>query len=266
MINIRQAYGDSMTRSMAKECAWKVVGNLGQSLAEGMQISRGIRSQKNDWLSLCEVEDPEMVQRLAQDPRPKIFVTAHLGSWEVAVATAAISSASKGGVVLRRVDNPFLHWILLRLKFRNREEWIEKIGAAERCIQKLKDGESIAMLLDENAGRRGLFVDFFGRPASTRKTAALLALITGTPIVVGTAIRKADKQRFLYRIALIEPSQYGDGPRAISQLTQDITSILEKWIRESPSQWRWVHWRWKNRPGGTVETYTRHDLRQTYDL
>jgi KDO2-lipid IV(A) lauroyltransferase len=202
---------------------------------------------------------------LLQGQRPKIFITGHLGSWELAIAAAAIMSKSKGGVVLRRVDNPFLHWILLRLKMRTQEEWIEKKGAIDHCLQKLQRGESVVLLMDENAGHKGLFIDFFGRLASTRKTAALLALTTDTPIVAGAAIRNPDRNTFLYRLELIEPADYGFGPKAIHNLTQEINGIFERWIRESPKQWRWVHWRWKNRPGGSVETYTGHDLKKSFN-
>jgi KDO2-lipid IV(A) lauroyltransferase len=99
-------------------------------------------------------------------------------------------------------------------------------------------------------------VDFFGRPAATHRTAALLSARTARPIVVAAAVRRPGG-RYLYRLARIEPVS---GIDQVEPATQAITSVLERWIREDPAQWRWIHWRWKNRPDGTPETYTGTDL------
>jgi KDO2-lipid IV(A) lauroyltransferase len=147
---------------------------------------------------------------------------------------------------------------------RDASEWIDKQGAAAKACARLRAGENIALLLDEHGGPRGTFVPFFGRLASTRKTAAVLSLATGAPIVVGACVRRRG-QPFLFRVALLEPDLSGADPgRAAADLTARIVSTYESWIRDAPLQWRWIHWRWKARPDGTEERYTRTELRAAF--
>ena len=247
MINLKRAYPGLGERE-ARAFVVSVFRNMGSSIAEGIQYSRSAARARFVY------EDPELARRIAEDPRPRVFVTAHLGSWEMALMIARTVVGGRGAVIARGVDNPFLNAIVRRIRFRRDSEWIEKRGAVPEALDRLRTGESIGMLIDENGGQRGPFVDFFGRSASTRKTPALLSLMTGAPIVVGAALRREDGP-FLIRLAELEPEG------SVVELTAAINAILERWIREDPEQWRWIHWRWRTRPDGSSETYTPGDLR-----
>ena len=268
MMNLRRAYGDAMTYGRARAETMEVFANLGQSIAEGIQFSRRFRSGGGCWENLYEAENPELEKRLLADPRPRIFVTGHLGSWEIAMALVGLRFPEKGAVIARRVDNPFVNALVRWLRLARDSQWIEKSGAAGEAHERLKNGESIAMLLDENGGPRGPFVRFFGRPASTRKTAAVLSLATGTPIVIGAAVRRPETGKVLFRLASIEPDacSASDPSKAILTLTQEIVRVYEDWVRDDPLQWRWIHWRWRSRPGGLEETYRRQDLKECFSV
>ncbi len=265
MINLRRAYGADLNYATARNWIWQVFGNMGQSIAEGIQFSRRFKGASPEWEQIYECDNRELEARLLRDPRPKVFVTGHLGSWEVGAMMLALRVGKRGAAVARRVDNPFLNAIVRQARLQDPAQWIEKTGAVAECLRRLQQGDSIALLFDENGGWRGSFVDFFGRPASTRKTAALLALTTGAPIVIGAALRKPGKKKFLFKLAEIEPHDYGTGPEAILGLTQAMVTTYEQWVREYPLQWRWIHWRWKNRPGGEEETYRRSDLKRCFN-
>lgn len=253
MINLRRAYG--MPRSEARGAIATVFANLAQSIAEALQFVRRY-SRGDGWQSLYRLEDPALAQRILADPRPKIFVTAHLGSWEVAVLI--LQRALGGGAgIARRVDNRWLDRIVKAVRLDAPSQWIEKAGGAEEALRRLRAGESVVMLVDENGGRRGPWVDFFGRPASTRKTPALLSMMTGCPIVAGAAIREPDG-RFLYRLAFI------DEVTSVADATARIQSTFEAWIRETPLQWRWIHWRWRTRPDGSEERYGLKELKEAF--
>jgi|GEM_PF-206400 len=262
LVNLRRAFGPSMSRAEAGRAVRAVFANLGTSLAEGIRFSALPSRADGSWKALYDAEDPGLEARILADPRPKVFVTGHLGSWEVAMQMVDLALGGRGAAVARRVDNPFLGALLSRVR-RGGGALIEKRGAVAPALAALRSGTSVAILLDENGGRSGPFPLFFGRPASTRKTPALLSARTGAPIVVGAAVRRGG--RFLFRLAFFEPP--GDGaptPRDVLDATERIVRVWEAWVREDPLQWRWIHWRWKTRPGGSEETYTRRDVDETF--
>jgi Kdo2-lipid IVA lauroyltransferase/acyltransferase len=265
MINFRRAYGPSVTTRQAWWTILAVFGNMGRSIAEGVQFSRRFGNGQPGWEALYEPEDAELETKIRSDPRPKIFASGHLGSWEIAVAAAGLRVGQRGAAIIRRVDNPFLNAVVYKLRVNSRSQWIEKRGAAAEALRRIRGGDSIALFVDENAGARGTFVEFFGRPASTNKTAAILSLMTGAPIVLGAAVRQPGRQKLLYRLAVIEPRDVPNaGPAAVGTLTQEVLRIYERWIAEAPLQWRWIHWRWKTRPDGVEEAYRRRDLKACF--
>ena len=261
LVNLRRAYGRSMSRSAAGRAVRAVFANLGRSLAEGVRFSALAARNDSSWETLYDAEDPALEARILADPRPKLFVTGHLGSWEVAMQMLDLRLGGRGAVVARRVDNPFLDAVVRRVR-RGGGWFIEKSGAVAPALAALRSGTSVAILLDENGGRPGPFPLFFGRPASTRKTPALLSALTGAPIVVGAAVRRG--RRFLFRLALLEPPAGAPAPHDVRDATDWIVRIWEAWVREDPLQWRWIHWRWRTRPGGSEETYTRGDVRDAF--
>ena len=257
-LNLRRAYGPSMTRARAAQIAWRNFAGFVEGIADGMQFGRRYVRRVADPLPLYDSEDAALEARVLADPRPKVFVTGHLGSWEVAAGIADLRWPGGGAAIFRHIANPFLDALVRRIRTRHPDQLIDKRGGATTALTRLRQGDSVAMLLDENAGPRGAFVDFFGRPASTGKIAALLALNTGSPVVVGACLRRPGN-RFFYRLSLIEPS----GPATsanVTALTQAIVSTLEAWIRDDPEQWRWTHARWRTRPDGTEESYSAADV------
>jgi KDO2-lipid IV(A) lauroyltransferase len=259
LINLRRAYGPAMDRARADRWTREVFGSLGRSIAEGVQFARRFKKGRGP-VDMIDVEDPALEARILADPRPKIFVTGHLGSWEVAIGTVSRRAASGGAVIVRRIDNPFLNAVVRRLRLSRGSEWIEKRGASSEALRRLRAGESVALLADENGGSRGVFVDFFGRAASTHKTPALLSALTGSPIVIGAALRLGG--RFRFKLAVVEPAIAGSGAAdgEVRRLTAEVASILEEWVREAPTQWRWIHWRWRSRPDGSEESYRGSDV------
>lgn len=268
MINLRRAYGHAMTRARARRITWAVFGHLGQSMAEGIKYGQWARGPRRIDPVRWDYGSQDVRERAAADPRPKIFMTGHLGSWEVATIAAGLQGGS-GAAVARRIDNRFLDGIVGRLRLPPGFEIIEKRGASAEALARLRAGQHVAILADENAGPRGVFVDYFNRPASTTRLPALLALMTGSPVILGAALRmepdETGRPRFLYRLAWFEPPSEARGiPAGVRDLTQQVTREYERWVREAPEQWRWVHWRWKTRPGGAKETYTPADVNAVF--
>jgi len=120
----------------------------------------------------------------------------------------------------------------------------------------------LCFIADQNAGRKGEFVDFFGVKASTYKSIALLAMEHRVPIIAGYARRKSD--RFEYELAcnrIIEPEEWTDRPDPLHWLTQEYTAAIEAFVREAPEQYLWIHRRWKSRPRNERPTPSAQDER-----
>jgi len=234
---------------------------LGEALAEGVQAAR--RRERLLELEL-RVEDPELLKRVLEESRPNLFVMAHLGSWELTAALLAARFGERGAAVVRHIDNPFLDRLVRSVRVTSPGQWIEKRGGITTALARLRAGDSVALLLDENGGRRGIFVDFFGRPASTHRSAALLAMLSGARVLAGGVVRDGRSGERIFRLAEIALAPGLDGEAAVRDLTARLTARFETWIREAPEQWRWIHWRWRERPDGTSERYGRSELRAAF--
>jgi hypothetical protein len=123
---------------------------------------------------------------------------------------------------------------------------IYKQKALAQMLKTLREGRVVAVMLDQNVQPGdGIFVRFFGRPACTTTVAAALAIKTGAPVVPAHCVRRADGR---YRMVYGPPVEWtGTGRRDedIKALTQQLTTVIEGWVRETPEQWLWLHRRWK---------------------
>jgi KDO2-lipid IV(A) lauroyltransferase len=177
-----------------------------------------------------------------------LLLTGHLGNWEL-LPVACRLTAYRLSVVLRPLDAPWLDRLATRLRQRSGVELIDKHAALRPLLRALAAGRMVGVLLDQNAARReGVFVPFFGRPASTSRSLAVLALRTGTPIVPAF-IRREERgtHRVVVGPALPLPVS-GELEASIAVLTAQCTEAIEAAIRETPEQWLWMHNRWRTRP------------------
>jgi len=186
-----------------------------------------------------------LVDALLSD-RPLLIVTGHIGNWEIAGYALALIGF-KTHAIARPLDNPYLDDFFRRFRERTGQKVLAKKNDFDRIEQVLQAGGTLATLADQDAGQRGMFVDFFGRPASTHKAVALLALEHNVPILV-TATPFLGGKYVVCAGELIDPEDYTKEPSAVRAITQRFTSDLERLIRLAPEQYFWLHRRWKHQP------------------
>ena len=151
--------------------------------------------------------------------------------------------------IARPLDNPYLDRFLNSFRGATGQRMIDKKGDLERINALMAAGGNLALLVDQDAGQKGLFVEYFGRPASTYKSIALLALEYDALLVVGAAVRVS--RPLGYRIAIedfIDPRDGASAPDAVKRITQRYTADLERMVRRHPEQYFWLHRRWKHQP------------------
>jgi Kdo2-lipid IVA lauroyltransferase/acyltransferase len=216
-------------------------------LIEIIHLPRCIHA--NNWRTYLQMPHGRKLVDVLLSDRSVMFVTSHFGNWELA---GFINGALgfKTFAIARTLDNPFVDRFL-RVRFREKsgQQILSKDGDFDRIQQVLSEGGALATLGDQDAGQRGLFVDFFGRPASTHKAIALLALEHDTPLlVIGTAKIGWPLCYAHYLEDAIYPEDYRDQPDAVRQITQRYTEALERLVRRHPEQYFWLHRRWKHQP------------------
>jgi KDO2-lipid IV(A) lauroyltransferase len=200
------------------------------------------------WHRYIELGDMAEPLRLMLSGRGVIMVTGHYGNFEIlgyALATFGLESYS----IARPIDNPYINKYLLGVRQRQGQIIIDKKGATDSMLKILASGATLGFIADQNAGRKGIFVDFFGRKASTYKSIALLAMQYDLPIVVGYARRL--NGRYLFRIGvtrIIKPQDWQGQDDPLFWITAQYTRAIEEFVREEPEQYWWVHRRWKTRP------------------
>lgn len=194
------------------------------------------------------LREPDRLAAVMLSGRPVLIVTGHFGNWEMAGYALGMFGFHSYAIA-RPLDNPFLDDFLRRFRERTGQRLLAKHGDFEQMERILAAGGVIATLADQDAGQRGLFVDFFGRPASTHKAPALMALEHRVPLLV-CGVPRLNGKYHIWPIDIIYPEDYDKSPDAVRGITQRFTSALEKAIREAPEQYFWVHRRWKHAPPG----------------
>ena len=203
-------------------------------------------------LSLIVEDGRENVDRARAAGRGVVYVTGHFGNWEF-YGMAFGWMGEPVGIVVRPLDNPALDARLNAFRTRSGNTIISKRRALPDILRLLRQGAGVAILVDQNVQEQdGIFVDFFGRPAATTTVAAALAVKTGCALVpVHSEALPDGRYKFVYGRPL-EWAAGGNRAEEIARLTQELTSVIEGWVRERPEQWLWMHRRWKTRPRAGV--------------
>jgi KDO2-lipid IV(A) lauroyltransferase len=154
----------------------------------------------------------------------------------------------KTAVIQQRQKNPLVDAHMKRLRERWGMEIIYTRGAVRNSLEKLKQGKLVGLLADQDAGNRGVFVPFFGRPSATHVGAAVLFLKSHAPLYFAVCVRKPDGTYQLRMEKVIDSNCEEAHQMSVEQITAKFTARLEAWIRRYPEQYFWMHRRWKTAP------------------
>jgi Kdo2-lipid IVA lauroyltransferase/acyltransferase len=206
-------------------------------------------------LALADLEGVEHLQAARAAGRGVVAPSGHFGNWEFQ-AIASVPLVGHVSMVARPLDNPALDRRLVALRTSSGNTVIYKRKALARVLTAIRDGDIVAILIDQNVQEGdGIFVRFFGQPASTTTVAAALALKTGCAIVpVHCLLQPSGRYRMVYGPP-VEWKGTGRRDEDVAALTQHLTAIIEGWVRETPEQWLWLHRRWKTSPSRGIRRH-----------
>jgi KDO2-lipid IV(A) lauroyltransferase len=244
--NLRHAFGDSLTPAQRDEMVRQVYRHFCTLMVELVHLPR--RLHPTNWHRSLELVGGRHIVGALLSGRPLLVVTGHFGNWEMSGYALGLLGFTTHAIA-RPIDNPYLDDFLRRFRERTGQKVLAKHGDFDQMQELLATGGVLATLADQDAGQRGLFVDYFGRPASTHKAIALLALQFDVPLLVTGTPRVGEPMRYeVVAEELILPEEYRGRPDAVKALTQRFTSALERLVRRHPEQYFWLHRRWKHQP------------------
>lgn len=248
-----------------KDEAWRLrtvrrtYGHFARMVAEIALIPR--KMHVSNWKNRLRILMTPAAAAAMMSRRPRMILTGHLGNWEMSgyfMGAVGIKSFA----IARDLDNPYLHDYLNRFREFTGQTIVSKNGDWERIAGALKSGGLLVSLADQSAGQRGLFVDFFGKPASTHKATALMAIQYDALIVAGYTLRDRDVpgqpfQYVMYSYGVIDPRDYAHLPDPVAAITRAYLRVLEDGIRMAPEQYLWLHNRWKHTPPASKKAKAR---------
>lgn len=210
------------------------------------------------WSRYIELVNFDDALRILLENRGAILVTGHYGSFEI-MGHLLSALGFDMVAVMRPIDNEYLNNFVVASRRTHGLTLLDKKGASSHAEEFLRSGALVGFIGDQDAGRKGTFVDFFGRPASTYKSIALLAMTMNLPIVVGYARRVGRKPRYQVGVQrIIRPEEWETQGDAMRWITQQYTSAIEDLVRTEPGQYLWIHKRWKSQPRpGRVEAMSK---------
>jgi KDO2-lipid IV(A) lauroyltransferase len=230
-----------------------VFTSLGRQLAEFCRFpgyTRGNVSQ------IAVYEGYENYDAAERRGKGVLFLTAHLGGWEVGSFAHSLHGHPLR-VVVRALDNPYLDRLVERYRTLHGNATFEKQDFARGLLSAMKAGETVGLLMDQNmTPPQGVFVDFFGVAACTAAGVARVALKTDAAVVpaftIWDAVLRKYRVHFDPGLTLIRSD---DNEKDVLANTALFTKVIEDYVRRYPEQWLWVHRRWKTRPPGEEALY-----------
>ncbi len=242
--NLRRAFPEA-DMAWIEETAAESYRHLGREVAAMVRLSSLDAAAVRDLVVIPDDCLNELADALAEG-RGAIYTTGHYGNWEMAAAAVAARGWPIDAIV-KRLANPLVD---SRIAEARRALGVETMGMREaprRVPRSLAAGRTIGIVADQDARHTGVFVPFFGVPASTHRGPALFALRCGAPIFTAVARRLPDG-RYLLRSERIDTSRTGSIDDDAVRITAAIAAHLEREIRQDPAQYFWFHKRWKTRP------------------
>ena len=227
--------------------------NLGWLLAEFCQMSTYTPAFANRFIRYEGFD-----YYLAARGRGKgvLVLTGHLGAWELSSFYHSLAGYPMG-MVIRRLDNPLVDRMVNRIRCLHGNRVLHKDDFARGLLAAMRAGDTVGILMDTNmTPPQGLFVPFFGVLACSASGLARVALKTGAAVVPGFLLWEESEQQYvLHFYPELELASTGDAEADATENTARFTAVIEDVIRQYPSQWLWMHRRWKTRPAGEPPIY-----------
>jgi KDO2-lipid IV(A) lauroyltransferase len=253
--NLRIAFGAGTSKKRIRTIGRKSYAEMGRSVVDFLRMPVLAR---RGWEDYIEVEGAEHLTEAADVGKGFVMLSGHIGSADL-VTMAVVGMGFPTSITAAIQENPLVDRMCWDIRRSSGAHMIEEKDLVREAPRTLRAGHCLGLLVDQAAGRDGVFTDFFGVPASTPGGPAAFAIRSGAPIIPCAIIREGLRHRLI-----IEPPMYfrrtQDKQKDLLEPTQYFTSIIEKYARRFPGSYFWMHKRWKTRPSGRIRDYTYENI------
>jgi KDO2-lipid IV(A) lauroyltransferase len=218
-----------------------------------LELARLPRMSRTDVIAAVLPARMEIFDQALEGGRGGILTTGHLGNWEYTGGSVAALNYPIS-VTVKSQKNPWVDAYVTQARSSTGMEVLRAEGGFRQMLRVLRNNRFLTFLADQDAGRRGVFVPFFGRLASTPVGVVRFARLTRSPIIPGYAIRHEDGRYELRLPGTIFVREDLPPDEAEKEALTALVAQLEAVIREHPEQWFWMHRRWKTRPNQEKES------------
>jgi KDO2-lipid IV(A) lauroyltransferase len=244
--NLRLAFPEK-SEDERRAIARATYRNLGRVAAEFLAIQR---ATPEEIATAFDREGWEIYERARASGRGVLACTAHFGNFEVLAAVNTLQGVPITMISREMGRSRFNElWRGARAKAGVEDLVVGRGNVLQAAIRSMKAGRALGYVIDQNErSRSAIFPTFFGVPAATSPTPAILARRTGAAVIFTVAVPLGGGRHKVVIEGPIEMPDTGDRDADVLAFMQDLNDRLERWVRRHPEQWYWLHRRWKTRP------------------
>ncbi len=228
--------------SSPKTIALRHFKNLGIYLSEIAKIYFGTGKGIIKNVRIFGIEN---YKKALKKNKGALFFTGHCGNWELLSIVFGVK-VSNVSVVARAQNNLYLNRLVERVRAKYGNSVVYKKGALKAMLSHLKHNQTVGVLIDQAVlPEEGVMIDFMGRKAWTTKMPAIIARRTGCSVLPIFICRNSDGEHLIKIYPEVPLSRNINPEEALLEDIKDFTTCIEEYIRQNPSEWLWIHRRWK---------------------
>jgi len=246
--NLKAAFAKEKSPEELRGITKRVYRNLVQTFMEILNLTKVNRGYVDSYV---EVVNMDRIRNAAKSGRGTILLTGHFGDWELSSLVSSVEGFPIM-VLAREQKMKRLNELLNRLRESNGCKVIRKGISTKSILKALYEKNIVGILSDQDAGKSGVFVDFFGRPVSCHSGPFEIAQRTNSLILPNFIVRAKGACHKLFLEEYIDLGDLSSSQEDMRQALQRFTGLLESYVRKYPDQWLWLHKRWKSTPVRTI--------------
>ena len=241
--NLRTAFPEK-NPSELEIIAYKSYRHWGGVGAEYARLTKFTRKECDKYITL---EGREVIDKCIAGGKGGLVISGHFGNWEIIGAAASILGYGVTYIVASQ-SNKLIDKMMDDVRLHHGIEIWKRHQAPRGVLKSIRNNRCIAIMIDQDARKDSIFVDFFGKPAATHRGPAVFHLKTGSPFVISSCIRQKGAHYVIKFEECNLPDFSGSREEINEKIMAFLTNKLENQVRKNPEQYFWMHKRWKTRP------------------